>query len=245
MKHMIPCGIDTQTLNKIIIMNKPKISASLICANPINLSDDLNELISSDVDFIHFDVMDGSFVPRYGLYPEILRSIKENKNCPEVTVHMMVKNPEDYIELFSLYGANYYNFHIEATQHPHRIIKKIQKSGMKPGVALNPNTNIEELNWIIQDIEMVVLMTINPGIVGHKFISIMHNKIKELREFANANNNNNLIIEIDGGVTPQNAKQILKSGADALVCGNGTIFRPHEDTIINKVKELKKIMNEA
>ena len=226
-------------------MNKPKISASLICANPINLMDDFNQLIKSNVDFIHFDVMDGSFVPRYGLYPEILKSIKNNKNCPKVTTHMMVQNPEDYIELFADNGSDYYNFHLESTKHPHRIIKKIQSSGMKAGVALNPNTNIKELNWIIQDIEMVVLMTINPGIVGHKFIPEMYDKIKELRDFANKNENKNLIIEIDGGVTPNNVKQILKSGADALVCGNGTIFRPHEDSILNKVKKLKNIINES
>ena len=226
-------------------MNKPKISASLICANPINLMDDFNQLIKSNVDFIHFDVMDGSFVPRYGLYPEILKSIKNNKNCPKVTTHMMVQNPEDYIELFADNGSDYYNFHLESTKHPHRIIKKIQSSGMKAGVALNPNTNIKELNWIIQDIEMVVLMTINPGIVGHKFIPEMYDKIKELRDFANKNENKNLIIEIDGGVPPNNVKQILKSGADALVCGNGTIFRPHEDSILNKVKKLKNIINES
>jgi len=224
-------------------MENIKIAASLICADPLNLEKEVNELIQSKVDLIHFDVMDGSFVPRYGLYPEILRAIKSKENCPLVDVHIMSENPEDFIEIFALYGADYFNFHIEATKHPHRVIKKIINSGMKPGVALNPNTSVESLKWMIQDIQMVVLMTINPGIVGHKFIPEMINKIKDLRNFADQNNNRDLIIEIDGGVTPENIEDLIEAGADALVCGNGTIFRPHEDTILNKVKSLKTHIN--
>jgi len=224
-------------------MENIKIAASLICADPLNLEKEVNELMQSKVDLIHFDIMDGSFVPRYGLYPEILRAIKSKENCPLVDVHIMSENPEDFIEIFALYGADYFNFHIEATKHPHRVIKKIINSGMKPGIALNPNTSVDSLKWMIQDIEMVVLMTINPGIVGHKFIPEMINKIKELRNFADQNDNRDLIIEIDGGVTPENIKDLIEAGADALVCGNGTIFRPHEDTIVNKVKSLKTHIN--
>jgi len=224
-------------------MENIKIAASLICADPLNLEKEVNELIQSKVDLIHFDVMDGSFVPRYGLYPEILRAVKSKENCPLVDVHIMSENPEDFIEIFALYGADYFNFHIEATKHPHRVIKKIINSGMKPGVALNPNTSVKSLKWMIQDIQMVVLMTINPGIVGHKFIPEMINKIKDLRNFADQNNNRDLIIEIDGGVTPENIEDLIEAGADALVCGNGTIFRPHEDTILNKVKSLKTHIN--
>lgn len=224
-------------------MENIKIAASLICADPLNLEKEVNELIQSKVELIHFDVMDGSFVPRYGLYPEILRAIKSKESCPQVDVHIMSDNPEDFIEIFALYGADYFNFHIEATKHPHRVLKKILNSGMKPGIALNPNTSIDSLKWMIQDIEMVVLMTINPGIVGHKFIPEMISKIKELRNFADQNDNRDLIIEIDGGVTPENIKDLIEAGADALVCGNGTIFRPHEDTIVNKVKSLKTHIN--
>ena len=115
---------------------------------------------------------------------------------------------------------------------------------MKPGIALNPNTSIDSLKWMIQDIEIVVLMTINPGIVGHKFIPEMYKKISELRNFANLNGNTDLIIEIDGGVTPKNTKGLIEAGADALVCGNGTIFRPHEDSIKNKVSKLKSYIDE-
>lgn len=224
-------------------MKNIKIAASLICADPLNLENEVHELIQSKVDLIHFDVMDGSFVPRYGLYPEILKAIKTKGGCPLVDVHIMAENPEDHIDIFSKSGADYFNFHIEATKHPHRVIKKIINSGMKAGVALNPNTSIEELKWLIQDIDMVVLMTINPGIVGHKFIPEMYAKINELREFSVLNGKPDLIIEIDGGVTPENTNELIKAGANALVCGNGTIFRPHEDTIINKVNHLRKILS--
>ncbi len=219
-----------------------KIAASLICADPLNLIGDLNQLIDSKVDFIHFDVMDGSFVPRYGLYPEILTELRKKTNIP-VDVHMMVDNPEDYITDFKNAGADYYCFHLEATKHAHRIIKKIELAGMKPGVALNPATPISDLKYIISDIKMVVLMAINPGIVGHKLIPNMIEKIHDLRAFANQMGNKDLLIEIDGGVTPQSAQSMLDAGADLLVCGTGTIFRPKEDTLFNKISEFRKILN--
>jgi len=224
-------------------MNKIKIAASLICADPLNIMKEMQSLTEAQVDLIHFDVMDGHFVPRYGLYPEILKAIKKEKNCPSVDVHMMVSNPEQYIDLYAAAGADYYNFHIESCNHSHRIIKKIKAAGMKPGIALNPDTPLSFLDWIIQDIEMVVLMTINPGIVGHKFIPEMLDKIKELRAIANKKKPS-LIIELDGGVTPETIPGMINAGADALVCGNGTIFRAHEDTIQNKTKYIREIINE-
>jgi ribulose-phosphate 3-epimerase len=218
---------------------EPLIAASLICSNPLDLNADINELITGKSDYIHFDVMDGQFVPRYGLYPEILISLKKKCDIP-VDVHMMVENPEDFIEDFKNAGAEYYNFHIESTYHAHRIIKKIEKFGMKPGVALNPATSITTLDYIITDIKMVVLMAINPGIVGHKLIPNMIEKIRDLRKFANENGNKELLIQIDGGVTFESGKSMIDAGADILVCGTGTIYRPHEDTISNKIKKFRE-----
>jgi len=223
-------------------MKKPILAASLICSNPIDINKDLDELINGEIDWIHFDVMDGQFVPRYGLYPEILNALRKKTEII-VDVHMMVENPEDYINVFSDYGADYYCFHIEATQHAHRVVKKIRNSKMKPGVALNPATSLNSLEWIINDIDMVCLMAINPGIVGHKLIPSMYEKIYNLREYATAKGNKNLIIEIDGGVTFESAPEMIKNGADALVCGTGSIFRPQEDTISNKIKSLRNLLN--
>jgi ribulose-phosphate 3-epimerase len=215
-------------------MKQPLIAASLICSNPLNLQQDINELIIGKSDFIHFDVMDGQFVPRYGLYPEILSYLTKTTSIP-VDVHMMVQNPEDYIEDFKNAGATFYNFHIEATAHAHRIVKKIQKAEMKPGIALNPATSISSLDYLIEDVQMVVLMAINPGIVGHKLIPNMINKISDLRECADKRGNRELLIQVDGGVTFESGVEMIKAGADILVCGTGTIYRPHEDTISNKM----------
>jgi ribulose-phosphate 3-epimerase len=219
-------------------MRKINLAASLICADPLNLEKDIKELVSGNADFIHFDVMDGSFVTRYGLYPEILTYLKKITNTP-VDVHMMVDNPEDYIDLFQKAGADYYNVHVEACKHLHRVIKKTRDCGMKPGVALNPATPLSSLDWVINDIEMVVLMAINPGIVGHKLIPSLIDKIAALREYANEHGNENLLIEIDGGVTFDSAPIMIEAGADVLVCGTGTIFRPQEDSIHNKLISLQ------
>ena len=218
---------------------KPLVAASLICSNPLNLEADINELINGKADFIHFDVMDGQFVPRYGLYPEILSYHKNQTNIP-VDVHMMVDNPEDYIEDFKVAGATYYNFHIEATSHAHRIVKKIEKAGMLPGIALNPATSLSTLDHLIEDIKMVVLMAINPGIVGHKLIPGMIDKIRQLRKFADSRGNKDLLIEIDGGVTFESGRVMIEAGADVLVCGTGTIYRPQEDTISNKIAAFRE-----
>jgi ribulose-phosphate 3-epimerase len=223
--------------------NNCLLAASLICADPLNMEGDITQLNAANLDMIHFDVMDGSFVSRYGLYPEILSAVKKKSSIP-VDVHMMVSNPEDYISTFQLAGADYYNFHVEATHQISRVIKKIKESGMKPGVALNPATSVNCLEWIMQDIEMVVVMAINPGVVGHPFIPSMLKKITAIREMANRMGNTKLHIEVDGGVTPLTAPDMISAGANVLVCGTGTIFRPQEDTIINKTISLRKVLSE-
>jgi ribulose-phosphate 3-epimerase len=223
--------------------NKINLAASLVCADPLNLQSEINQLEIGQADLIHFDVMDGLFVPRFGLYPEILTYLKKITRIP-VDVHMMVENAEDYINDFKNAGADYYNVHVESTKHLHRVVKKVRDIGMKPGVALNPATSLSSLDWIIKDIDMVVLMVINPGILGHKLIPNMLNKIKALREFANQAGNESLKIEIDGGVTFESANLMIENGADTLVCGTGTIFRPHEDTISNKLNQLREKINQ-
>jgi ribulose-phosphate 3-epimerase len=239
MKLMIQCGQDIQTLNSM--NNQIFLAASLICADPINLGRDIDQINEALLDFIHFDVMDGSFVSRYGLYPEILVELKKKSKIP-VDVHMMVDNPEIYIDTFKTAGADYYNVHIEACKQLSRVIRKIRDAGMRPGVALNPATPISNLEWVISDIDMVVVMAINPGIVGHPFIPSMLQKITDIREMARQKGNHNLHIQVDGGVTPTTAGSMISAGADILVCGTGTIFRPHEDTIVNKTKLLREII---
>lgn len=225
-------------------MRKPLIAASLICSNPLDILSDLRELNISNVDFIHFDVMDGHFVPRYGLYPEILTKLKEYTGIP-VDVHMMVSNPEEYIDVFAKAGATYFNVHYEACPQLHRTIKRIKDAGMKAGVALNYHTPVELLKYVLGDIDMVVLMAINPGIVGHEVIPGIYSKIRETRAFLDnalsQYTQDPPLIQIDGGVTPITAPLMMGAGADILVCGTGTIYRPQENTLTGKISEFRKL----
>lgn len=224
-------------------MTPALIAASLICSDPLDIKSDLKELISSKVDYLHFDVMDGQFVPRYGLYPEILSYIKKETNIP-VDVHMMTINPEDYINDFATAGADFYCVHYEACQQLHRTVKKIKDSGMKAGVALNFHTSPDVLKYILNDIDMIVLMAINPGIVGHKIIPGIYQKIHDTKRIISMySQRKDILIEIDGGVTFESGAKMMDIGADILVCGTGTIFRPHENTITNKIAEFRETIS--
>lgn len=219
--------------------NNYALSASLVCANMSDLRGEIQKLEKGGIDYIHFDVMDNQFVPRFGLFPEMLQEIKKITHIP-VDVHLMVNNPELAIEAFAKAGADYIVIHVEATSHVHHVLKSIKKLGVKAGVALNPGTSLSTLDYILNDIDMVVLMAINPGILGHKLIPEMINKISELK--AKLKKYPNILIEIDGGVTFESAPEMVKRGAHMLVCGTSTIFKPEGDVDI-KIKELKKLLN--
>jgi len=222
----------------------PLLSASLICANPLNVGQDLDELIEARIDSIHFDVMDGKFVPRYGLYTELLAALRSKTNLV-CDVHMMVENPQDYIAEFGKAGATYFSFHIETTQHANLLISRIREAGMRPGVAINPGTPLSLLSDIITDIDILVLMAINPGIVGHKIIPSTYRRIQEARQLAQDRGREDLLIQIDGGVTFETGNKMTAAGANMLVCGTGTIFRKHEGTIKNKIHQFRSQLSQA
>lgn len=164
----------------------------------------------------------------------MLKAVKSKTKLP-VDVHLMVEDVEPYINEFAQAGAEYFAPHIEPVKHIHRVVKKIRESGMKPGVALNPGTPLNVLDAIIDDLDIVVLMAINPGIVGHKLIPSAIQKISALKKYIG---NRKILIQIDGGVTFETAPIMLANGADMLVCGSSTIFKP--DTLVsNKIKELR------
>lgn len=217
-------------------MKKYTLSASLVCANMINLSEDIKSLETGKIDYIHFDVMDGDFVPRFGLHPEMLSAVTKMTKVP-VDVHLMVSNPIPYIKNFAEAGARIISVHAESTPHLDRAIRVIKESGVKAGVALNPSTPLSVLDYVLDDIELVVLMAINPGILGHKLIPQMMDKISDLKK--KIKNHKNILIQIDGGVTFDSASKMLKNGADMLVCGSSTIFKPNEK-IEDKIVELRK-----
>lgn len=220
---------------------KYQLSASIICADLLNLEREVKLLEKGKIDRIHFDVMDGVFVPRYGLPPEVLKFIHTQTNIP-ITVHMMVQYPEPYIDIFKGSGADTIAFHIEPVKHIHRVIQKIKARGMKAGVALNMATPLNCLDYILPDLDLVMLMAINPGIVGHKLIPQAYEKISDLKE--KLTEYPDVLIEIDGGVTPESAPKMIKNGADILVCGNSTIFKPNVP-VDQRIKELRNAIDKS
>jgi ribulose-phosphate 3-epimerase len=200
----------------------PIIAPSLLAADFLNLTAECTMLNESSADWFHLDVMDGHFVPNISFGPMIIEFIRKTttKVCD---VHLMIEHPENFAEEFKKAGADILTVHIEACEHLHRNIQQIKGLGMKAGVAVNPHTPVSHLKDVLKDIDLVCLMSVNPGFGGQKFIPNTLNKIKELRNMIAAAGVN-VHIEIDGGVTLENAQSIISAGADVLVAGN-TVFK--------------------
>ena len=214
----------------------PIIAPSLLSANFNNLQTDCNMLNESQADWFHLDVMDGRFVPNISFGPMIIEFIRKTttKVCD---VHLMIEEPEKLTEQFKNAGADILSVHIEACKHLHRNIQQIKSLGMKAGVAINPHTPVESLQDILADIDLVCMMSVNPGYGGQKFIPHTYEKIKTLRRMINERGLN-VHIEIDGGVTLENTPAILAAGADVLVAGN-TVFKSADPkATIAKLKSL-------
>lgn len=211
------------------------LTASLICADLLCLKDEVKQLEAGGIDAIHVDVMDGIFVPRYGIFPEMVAAVRSVSNLP-IDAHMMVEDVEPYIDVFAKAGITRMVPHVEPHRHLHRTIQKIKAAGIKAGVALNPATPLDVLDYILDDIDMVMIMAINPGIVGHKLIPTVLDKIKHLKAKIG---DRPIEIEVDGGVTPESSATMIRSGATRLVCGSSTIFRPQEASLEVALRELR------
>jgi ribulose-phosphate 3-epimerase len=225
---------------KFGIMGSFSIAGSIICGNIMNLKDDIKALEAGGADYVHFDVMDGVFVPRYGLYSEMCKEISKITSLP-IEVHMMVQNPEPYIESFANAGAKVFYVHVENNNNLHRTLRMIRNSGMKAGVVLNIATSLEILDYILDDIDSIMLMGINPGIVGHKIIPKIYDKISDTKKKIGSKS---ITINIDGGVSPESSTKMIRNGADILVCGSSTIFRPQDGPLEENVKRYRKIVEE-
>ena len=214
----------------------PIIAPSLLSANFINLEADCKMLNESQADWFHLDVMDGRFVPNITFGPMIIEIIRKTtkKVCD---VHLMIVEPEKYAEQFKNAGADILTVHIEACTHLHRNIQQIKSLGMKAGVALNPHTPVSKLTEVLHEIDLVCLMSVNPGFGGQKFIQQTLEKIKQLRKMCN-DKGLKTHIEIDGGVTLDNAKEILNAGADVLVAGNTVFKSPDPAATIAQLKKM-------
>ena len=215
----------------------PDFSVSVISTSTQRFFEDLPIINKSLIKRIHADVMDGQFVPRLGLYPEIVSEIRSKTNLA-IDVHLMTQDPFQFIGEFAKAGASRVVPHFESTAHPHRLIQEIRSHGMEAGLALNPHTDFEALKYLLPELNVITLMAINPGIVGHKYIPLIDQKISALRKFADLHDFQGQI-EIDGGVVFTNVKKLMELGADVLVGGAGTIFHSDSTTSAN----IEKINN--
>lgn len=212
------------------------VSPSILSADFSNLGKDVEMLHKSNCDWIHVDVMDGVFVPNISFGLPVIKSIRKYTDKP-FDVHLMIQNPDDFLEDFKNAGADMLTVHIEACTHLHRTIAEIKKLGMKAGVALNPHTPISSLEEIISDLDLVLIMSVNPGFGGQKFIPSAIDKVGKLKDLISQKNSNTLI-EVDGGVNLETGKQLVESGADALVAGSFVFGSENPSITISNLKSL-------
>ena len=198
--------------------DKKLIAPSMLAADFSNLARDIAVVNQSDADWFHLDVMDGVFVPNISFGMPVIKSMAKHTTKP-LDVHLMIVEPDRYIQTFADLGADVLTVHVEACTHLHRSLQSIKAKGMKAGVALNPHTPVASLSHIIADIDLVCLMSVNPGFGGQSFIEATYEKVRELQVLIDDNKASTLI-EIDGGVTDQNASKLVAAGADVLVAGS-------------------------
>ena len=208
-------------------MSKPLIAPSILAADFGNLQRDVEMMNQSDAHWFHLDVMDGVFVPNISFGMPIINSIAKHTS-KTLDAHLMIIDPDRYIKTFADLGVDYLTVHYEACTHLHRTLQAIKAEGMKAGVALNPHSNINLLEDTINDIDLVCVMSVNPGFGGQSFIENTYSKVEKLKEMITKKNATTLI-QIDGGVTNKNAKQLAEAGADVLVAGS-YIFRSENPT---------------
>ena len=212
------------------------VSPSLLSADFLNLGKDVEMLNNSNADWFHLDVMDGVFVPNISYGLPIIEQINKQASKP-LDVHLMIVDPDRYVERFAKAGADYLTVHYEACTHLHRTIQNIKANGMKAGVSLNPHTPVAALEDIIADLDLVLLMSVNPGFGGQSFIENTISKTTKLKELIKEKSSNALI-EIDGGVNLETGKRLLDAGADALVAGSFVFGSENPTATIEDLKKL-------
>lgn len=219
-------------------MKPTYLAPSLLAADFANLERDIKMVNDSEADWFHVDIMDGVFVPNISFGMPVVQAITRHAT-KVIDVHLMIVDPDRYIQTFADLGATHLTVHYEACPHLHRTLQAIKAAGMKAGVALNPHTPVDLLKDIITDIDIVIIMSVNPGFGGQSFIENTYKKIRSLKELIIIHNASTLI-EIDGGVTDQNAAKLIDSGADVLVAGS-FVFKAQNP--VETISQLKKLIS--
>jgi len=217
-------------------MTSPLIAPSILAADFANLQSEIEMMNASEADWIHLDIMDGVFVPNISFGIPVCKAIQRHASKP-LDVHLMIENPENYVEAFKNAGAQSISVHFEACPHLHRNIQQLKDLGVMAGVAINPHTPVDFLKDVILNIDLVLVMSVNPGFGGQQFIENTFSKVKALKELIN-NKGSNAKIEIDGGVNLQNARSLLDEGADVLVAGS-FVFKSDDPS--NTISDLKSV----
>ncbi|MBN2235954.1 MAG: ribulose-phosphate 3-epimerase [Bacteroidales bacterium] len=212
------------------------IAPSLLSANFANLEKDFEMLNASEADWIHLDIMDGVFVPNISFGLPVVSAVKK-LTLKLLDVHLMIVQPEKYFEAFAKAGANYISFHVEASNHVHRSIQLLKSLGVKAGLVLNPHTPVSVLEEVIHELDFVLLMSVNPGFGGQKFIENTYKKIMQLKKLI-IETNSRALIQVDGGVNTSNAKNLFEAGADILVAGNAVFSAENPKDAITQIRNV-------
>lgn len=215
-----------------------KLAPSLLAANFANLEEEIKKVEKGGADYLHLDVMDGIYVPNISFGIPVIKGIRQITDMP-FDVHLMIDRPERYIEDFVKAGADIITIHAEATTHLHRTIQLIKSYGVKAGVSLNPATSEEVLKYVIDDLDLILVMSVNPGFGGQSFINSSLDKIEKIREMIDNSANKDMLLEVDGGVKTTNVKEILDRGANMVVAGSD-VFGAED--VVAKTREFKSLI---
>ena len=194
------------------------VAPSILSADFGNLEQEIKAICEAGCDLVHVDVMDGHFVPNLTIGPVVVEPVSKASTKP-LDIHLMVENNSFFVDLFAPLKPKYLSFHIESEKHPHRLIQKIRSLGISPAITLNPHTKVEDIEYLLEDLDMVLLMSVNPGFGGQKFIPSVIEKAKKLKELIKKRNPN-CLIEVDGGVSDKNIKELKDAGVDVVVAGS-------------------------
>ncbi|QSF98540.1 ribulose-phosphate 3-epimerase [Bacillus paralicheniformis] len=211
------------------------VAPSILSADFARLGEEIRDVEQGGADFIHIDVMDGHFVPNLTIGPLVVEAVRPITELP-LDVHLMIEAPDRYIPAFAKVGADILSVHVEACPHLHRTIQLIKEQGVKAGVVLNPHTPVQQIEHVLEDLDLVLLMTVNPGFGGQSFISSVLPKIRQVKEMAEQKGLADLLIEVDGGVNKMTARQCIEAGANLLVAGSAVYNEKDRKKAISDIK---------